>query len=212
MMVSISSTGKDYERPERFDWLLDMLDKHFVRTDQAFDSLNKKATWTLSTATALAASAGFVKGTSIGETARKLADLIESSPTISELTSHGIDIAIGVVVVLFTIAYLRLLYFVIQVYKPKQFEYPISPVNDQLGAVTSWRDDKGKFGELCWNDLVDRYIQPDDFECYHKVLRGYVDSQIVSYLTIDQMGKRLDQAFTCLYPVAVLSIILLLIA
>jgi hypothetical protein len=210
--MTISNKGTDYEKPERFEWLLAALEKQFETFKHDFDSLNQKATWVLATATAFATASGFIKGTSIGVSARATIGTVIEWFQGGTPIQFSPDMLITLVALAFGVLYVLLLIWVVKVYQPKPFEYPISPINTDLEPAVSRYQDEGKYGEKMWEDLIDRYILPDDMTCYHRVLRGYVDGLIETYLTINQMGENLGKAFKCLYPLSVLSIILLFLA
>ena len=208
--MSLFSEGTEYNKPERFEWLMSIFEKRFDNQEQAFQSLNQKATWVLATATSLIAASGFIKGDAISKATTNYFEYVFSTSAPSQNIIFSTFVVILAVV--FAIMYFFLLVFVTRVYSPKYVEYPISPINEELGQVKSHRDDKGDFGSKCWEDVMDRYVLSENYKCYHIVLRGYVDAHIEMKIVIDKMGRDLKQAFTILTLLGFVSVMLLFAA
>ena len=109
--------------------------------------------------------------------------------------------------ILIALAYLVLLWLILKVYRPQKVEYPVSPLNvSDLGPPVSQYVDKGAYGGKCWDEVLDRYVGPEDLDFLHKVLRGYIDAIIEASLLNQRMEKHLHHAFTLLPLLAILSL------
>ena len=184
---------------ERLNYLIRAFDKHIDRYETSFASLNHKATWTLATATALAAISGFTNRSSI------LA-ILQNTASITDVLSIP-------VYVLLIFGYLALLRHVLAVYRPRNVEFPVSALNsDKLGPPVSRNDDEGNYGKACWFDIQERHIKPTELEFLSSVLRAHIDSIIEARLQNQQMGKHVQGAFDLMPFLASLSFILWLLS
>ena len=208
----MQNIGQGQERLERLEWLIEVFDKHLERHNEAFESLNRKATWTLATATGLAAASGFIKGTTVGDSVREASRWIWRLLLGQQADIQLLPLVIAALSVSFGLLYLLLLKHVLSVYSPKTIEYPVSPINEELGIVRSRYEDQGQFGTACWHDVMKRYVDCENTERYNKVIRGYIDTNIEASLTTKAMSDSLSKAFRLLHPLALISIIILFLA
>lgn len=184
---------------ERLNYLIRAFDKHIDRYETSSASLNQKATWTLATATALAAISGFTNRSSI------LA-ILQNTASITDVLSIP-------VYVLMILGYLALLRHVLAAYRPREMVFPVSALNTpKLGPPVSRVDDEGKYVKACWFDIQERHIKPTELEFLSSVLRAHIDSIIEAHLKNQQMGKHVQGAFDLMPLLASLAFILWLLS
>ena len=184
---------------DRLNYLIQSYDKLIDRYESSFSSLNQKATWTLATATALAAITGFTN---------RFPVFVESPDNLS-----GIFYLDVLVFALFALAYLAILRHVLAVYRPSKSEFPITALNvSKLGRPVSRYDDKGKYGEQCWFDIQKRYVEPTELVFMSNLLRAYIDTIIEAHLRNQKMSSHVQGAFDLLPLLALLSLILWLLS
>ncbi len=188
-----------YNRPERFEWLISQFDKYLVRFQEGRQSLNRKATWTLATATGFAVFSGLTRGPSI------VASLGEG------VTNY--KVFVFVVSILFVSAYLALLGEVLKVYRPQSVGYPVSPFNFEVtGPIDRRQVDSGDFAKKSWQELFERFIKPEQEEIHHNLFRNYIDELAETYLLHEDMSHHLSNAYRLLPVLAILSFVLFLLA
>ena len=187
-----------FEDLERYRWLIQMYDKNIDRYHSSISSLNQKATWTLATAIGFALITGFAKGPSI-------------ISAFNNRASNS-DLLILLLFLLFALIFFALLQNVLQVYRPQNVEYPVSPLNiSKLGFPVSRYKDRGEYGKKCWKDIMSRFFEKDELECLRETLRGYIDSTIEWYLLNQKMTRPLQSAFNKLPILAFLSLFMWLL-
>ena len=188
-----------YDRPERFEWLISELDKQINLYSEKRQSMNRKATWTLATATGFAILSGLTGG-----------------PTLSVSLREGVSSYDAIVIfgsILFGLAYLALLKEVLDVYRPQSVLYPVSLFNFEVtGPIDSQQVDSGEFATKCWKEVLERFIKPQQKELHHNTLFDYIDVLADTHLLHETMASHLNRAFNLLSPLAVLSLAIAFLA
>lgn len=106
-----------------------------------------------------------------------------------------IDRIVIAVVLLLTATYTILLIKVTNFYSPIEIEYPVQPINPELGLDTSqYEEDKSSRDER-WEYVQKTYVKPEDLECYRNVLQGHIDTYIKHSSLNHKMGEHLNNIF-----------------
>jgi len=188
-----------YNDPDRFKWLISEFDKKIDRFREGRKSLNQKATWTLATGTGLAVVSGLTRGPLI------VASMEQGA------TNHKTLLII--VSVIFMLIFLALLSEVLGVYRPQNVEYPVSIFNfDVTGPLDRRAIESGDFVERTWEDILQRYIEPEESVIYHNQIRNYIDVLAETHLLHEEMAHRLSNAYKLLQTLAVLTFLLFVLA
>lgn len=183
-----------YDKPERFSWLIHVVDKNIDRFDAARMVSYQKATWVLAAATGFVTFSGLAKGESIGKTVKMiLQNQTENIETIEYIAA--------VAALLLVAAYIALFFQIVKVYSIKRVEYPLSLLNPDSGpAVSKYVDVAAnqKLSEESWFYALEEYIKPDDLEVKREVLSEYMDKLIELIALNRELNSDLDNTFRIL--------------
>lgn len=194
-------TENPYDKPERFAWLIHVVDKNIDRFDAARRVSYQKATWTLAAATGFITFSGLAKGESIGKTVKMI---------LQNQTGHIENIEYLAVVAAFLLVttYIILFFQIVKVYSIKRVEYPLSLLNPDSGpAVSKYVDEAAnqKLSEESWFYALEEYVKPDDLEVKREVLSEYMDKLIELIALNRELSVDLDNTFRILPFLVVFS-------
>ena len=190
-----------YDKPERFSWLIHVVDKNIDRFDAARMVSYQKATWTLAAATGFVTFSGLAKGGSIGNTVKLLLqNQTENIETIEYIAA--------VAALLLVVTYIALFFQIVKVCSIKRVEYPLSLLNPDSGPAVSKNEDEEanqKLSEESWFYALEEYIKPDDLEVRREVLSEYMDKLIELIALNRELSGDLDHTFRILPFLVVFS-------
>ncbi len=182
---SVNKTSENpYDRPERLAWLIRAFEKHIDRFDAGRKSMYQKATWSLATASGFFALSSLAKSEPMRMFIKNQMEQLET-----------LDRIVVAVALLLAATYAILLIQVTNFYSPREIEYPLQPINPELGAEMSRCENNKKSGDECWNYVQVTYVKPEDLECYSNVLRGHIDAHIKQSSLNQELSEHLKDIF-----------------
>ena len=190
---------------ERFDWLYREMALHLARKDAARRVNYQRATWTLLTATAFVALSGAAKKP-------QLQGVIEKIIQGGIESQEELILLIGLLLV---VSFVYLFLKVIQVYLPRNTQYPFSLLGKEaeLGRPVSKDEDpvgNAAYNRARWDEAIKQYFIPED-QFRAKILGEYIFADTEQNVQLSRMTKHLNQAFIAMVFVALLSLMLFLI-
>lgn len=190
---------------ERFDWLYKEMELHLARQDATRRVNYQRATWTLLTSTAFVALSGAAKKPQLqGVIGKIIQGRIESEEEL-----------ILIIGLLLIVSFVYLFLKVIQVYLPRNTQYPFSLLGKEaeLGRPVSKDEDpvgNDAFNRARWDEAIKQYFIPED-QFRSKILIEYIRVDTEQMVQISRMTKHLNQAFIAMCFVALFSLLLFLI-
>lgn len=177
------------EKAERYIWLTEVLEKHIDRADNVRKTLYQKATWIFLAATTTAIFS--------------VEHLLPIDPPISR--------AVRLIIILLTLAYIALVFWVVKVFFPKRIEYPFGLSSKRMGIPVSRHEDRARNQEYNyerWRIAKGNYIDSDDALYRRLVLKKYISADTEHRVLNQKLEEDLRFAFGLMGVVIGLSIAL----